>query len=279
MEPRPRLRLARRVSREERELRAAFLAEAETMTPYVAVEIGDELFFVRGGDPGVGKRLFVARWRSDMTVIAQATGILAAHGHDVTGTTFVDVGANIGTTTVPALRRHGFGAGVALEPSPDNFEVLRLNLAANDLLGRVRALQVAVSDTPGEFTFDQGPKNTGGHRLAGPRSESTDPPVTTVILDGLGLDPADVGLVWIDAVGHEGKVLRGAPSLLDAGVPVVTAVKIGWHRTVAEIVALLSAHYTHVVELRGDGTPRPAAALGDLVASLERSSDVLAFRA
>jgi hypothetical protein len=57
------------VGPEEREARAAFLAGSAELTPYVAVEIGDELFFVRGGDPGVGKRLFVARWRSDMTVI------------------------------------------------------------------------------------------------------------------------------------------------------------------------------------------------------------------
>ena len=39
----------------------------------------------------------------------------------------------------------------------------------------------------------------------------------------------DVGLLWIDAAGHDGEVLAGASKLLEAGVPIVTAIR---HRPV-----------------------------------------------
>jgi hypothetical protein len=48
---------------------------------------------------------------------------LGAHG------TLIDVGANVGVTTLPALRRFGFERAIAIEPSPDNVRLLRAALA------------------------------------------------------------------------------------------------------------------------------------------------------
>ena len=53
------------------------------------------------------------------------------------GRSFVDVGANIGTTTIPALLSHGFETAVAIEPEPENVRVLRMNVLLNDLEDRV----------------------------------------------------------------------------------------------------------------------------------------------
>ena len=266
-------------ARQRAQSRSAFLDEAAAITPYVAVGIGDELFFVPSGDAGVGRRVFVDGWRSDMTVLERAVGQL---GPPPDGAVFVDVGANIGTTTVMALRRHGFASAVAIEPSPENFKTLRINLVANGIDARVEALPVAASDREGEFPFKAGKPNTGGHRLAGQKSKSSSFTVQTVTLDGLvergTIDVTRAGLVWVDAVGHEAKVLGGATKLLEAGIPVVTAIKVGWTETLADLVRLLTPHYTDVVELRRLQEGRPIAELGALLDSLTRSTDVLLVR-
>jgi FkbM family methyltransferase len=243
------------------------------------VAIGDELFFVPSGDAGVGRRVFVEGWRGDMTVLERAVAQL---GPPSDGAAFVDVGANIGTTTVMALCRHGFASAVAIEPSPENFRTLRINLAANGIDARVEALPVAASDREGELPFKTGKRNTGGHRLAGASSKGSSFSVQTVTLDGLvergTIDVARAGLVWVDAVGHEARVLGGATKLLEAGIPVVTAIKVGWTETLAGLVRVLTPHYTHVVELRQLQESRPIAELGALIGSLSRSTDVLLVR-
>jgi len=116
------------------EAREAFFTAAGEVTPYVAVEVGEEVFFVATDDTGVGRRVFVRGKRRDMTTLANGLAELAARGiRPPADPVFVEVGANMGTTTVMALRRHGFASAVALEPSPQNAWLCRLNLVANGL--------------------------------------------------------------------------------------------------------------------------------------------------
>jgi FkbM family methyltransferase len=263
--------------------REAFLAEAAELTPYVAARVGDEVFVVSTDDAGVGRRVFVEGSRGDIEDLDAVVARLAEWGLRAPAeSVFVEVGANIGTTTVTAIRRHGFASAIALEPSPGNFRTLRINLVANDVDGRVQALPFAASDREGEVTFKTGKPNSGGHRIA---ETVRDKPggkrvtVQAVTLDGLvergTIDPARVGLLWVDAVGHEGKVLAGASRLLEAGVPVVTALRVGWPETTALLVDLLTPSYTEVVDLRDAQVARPIGELGSIVAGLEHSTDVL----
>jgi hypothetical protein len=87
-----------------------------------------------------------------------------------------------------------------------------------------------------------------------------------VTLDGLvarGIVPPErAGLLWIDAQGHEPAVLAGASSLIDAGVPMVVAVRqvkgdpetarpwVAPSGLRARVLASLRAGYTEAVELR-----------------------------
>ncbi len=267
--------------------REAFFAEAARFSPYLAVETATgETFFVSTSDLGIGKRVFVYGRRKDMDVLACAMRLAAELGAEPPAEpVLLEIGANIGTTTVTALRSHGFASAVALEPSPGNFRLLRLNLVANGLDDRVRAIRVAASDRKRELVFDVSHHNSGTHRVpppdVGPLGDAV-LAVEAVTVDSLVeegiVDPGRLGLVWIDAAGHESKVLAGARALLERGIPVVTAIKHGWPQTVAEVLDLLKAHYTDVAELRYLRTSCPVGEVDALLAPLGRSTDLLAIR-
>ena len=60
---------------------------------------------------------------------------------------FIDIGANIGTSTIAALALPMFDSAVCCEPETENFRMLGANLALNDL-DDVKRFQVAVSARP-----------------------------------------------------------------------------------------------------------------------------------
>lgn len=266
--------------------REAFFDSARTLTPYLALETGrGELFFVRTDDQ-LGMRLFVRKRRKDGKMLINAVKRIGEYRTSVEGSTFVDVGANIGTTTVLALRRHPFSRAVAIEPSPENFKTLRLNLTANDVDRAAIAIESAVSDKEGERTLVLSSDSSGKHVLNEGVLESESPamtvPVQTVTLDGLAargeLAPAEVGLLWIDAAGNEANVLAGASTLIEAGVPITTAVRFhrdSWSESREALVELL-ASYTDFALLRG--ACEQSNDLGTLLNGLQRNSDVLAVR-
>jgi len=82
----------------------------------------------------------------------------------VAGGTFVDVGANIGLTSIPTARRFGARC-IAIEPDPHNLRYLRNNIELNGLQELIRVIHSAASDTAGELDFELSPDNLGDHRI------------------------------------------------------------------------------------------------------------------
>jgi len=180
----------------------------------------------------VSGHLFLKQGRGDMKLLQRcAMTVAALLGQDaIAGRLLIDVGANIGSTTINALHDGLFGHVLAIEPDPENFETLRLNLLLNGLEARATAIQAAASDVDGELSLVVNPTRSGKHRIASGDERASGAAeekltVAAVTLDSLGeegvYDPADVGLVWIDAEGHEGHILGGATELTRRSVPVV----------------------------------------------------------
>jgi FkbM family methyltransferase len=274
----------------EREARKAFFLEAGTLTPYLGVEIEGQLFLIHTQDVRLGSGIFAERGRKDLSILASSVRLLAERGVRISDSTIVDVGAHIGTTTVSAVGRHGFAAGVAIEPAPDNFRTLRLNLVANELDSVVTAINAAVANTEGEQRLVLSGRSSGEHALdtaATPRGRLAGAVTTrTVTLDGLVerdvIDPSQVGLLWIDAPGSELAVLEGASALREAGVAITVAVRPrleSWAELTASLTALL-AGYNTFVDMRHDA--RPTDDLSALLDSVQRrgrrATDVLCIR-
>jgi FkbM family methyltransferase len=265
--------------------RRRFFRQAARFTPYVSVQAKELTFFVSTQDR-LGRGLFARRWREDMGHLENAVEALEDHGLSPAGSTLIDIGANIGTTTVSAIRRHGFARAVALEPEPRNFGLLRLNLLANGVDSSVTAIEVGASDRVGRVDFVRSRTSSGEHALA--QFVPADrlhhiisveaATIDSLVREGM-IDPAKIGLVWMDVEGAEALVLAGASTLLERRVPIAAAIrptKPGWQVT-KEALARHLAVYTTVVHLRS-GQLRTSVELARLLESLKRTEDLLFFQ-
>ncbi|UUY05676.1 FkbM family methyltransferase [Svornostia abyssi] len=211
---------------QSREGRLAFFDAAAATTPLLGVDTPVGTFVTRTADRGVGRVLFSRSERGEMALLRDAVALLADRGASPRPV-FIDCGANIGTTTVPALTTMGFSRAIVFEPEPSNFRLLKANLALNDLDTRVIAHRAAVSSEPGSAHLRLHPRNSGAHSIrkdAGTRNEDTTPVTLTTVdaaVAAAALDPSDIGLLWLDVQGHEAAALQGARAVLAAGAPVV----------------------------------------------------------
>ena len=189
-------------------------------------------------DRAIGRLLFTRR-EFELDKIeralrcAIAAGVLAPRNDGW----LLDVGANVGSVCIPLVRGGTFARAVAFEPEPKNYAHLLRSLALNGLdEGTIRPVNAALSSTNGTASLELAFGNFGDHRIRVEAPTSSHPDcreedrsviaVPVHRLDDavrmLGLAPDTVKLIWIDAQGHEGQVIDGAPALIAAGVPVVT---------------------------------------------------------
>jgi hypothetical protein len=134
--------------------RGRFIESAEGFTPFIAIEANGGRYVLRTDDYHVTKSLFIKAARGEMKLLPRSISVLQATGNWTReGGTFVEAGANIGTTTVSAMRLGHFSRAIVCEPEPLNFALLELNVIANALEREVTALPVAGGDTDGEVEF------------------------------------------------------------------------------------------------------------------------------
>lgn len=145
----------------------------------------------------------------------------------------IDVGANMGTICIPAIKRGFVGKAFAIEPEPLNFRHLMANIYLNDLAEKIKVFNCAVGAEDNQFLeFELSESNMGDHRVkvssaSGDWNES-DRKTIMVPSDSLNKILADLHeddlkstLVWIDTQGYEGIALKGASVILEKKCPLV----------------------------------------------------------
>jgi FkbM family methyltransferase len=160
------------------------------------------------------------------------------------GGTYLDIGANLGATTLP-LAAVGGCVIHAFEPDPTNFQMLKANLAINCASHSVLLHQIALGDVNGKLAFEINPSNPGDNRLAGSghpaMGESTWKRIEVEVrrLDDLFGFLAKPLVVKIDAQGAEAKIIAGG------------------RRTLAD-AELISLEWYPYLLARVGGDPQPA---------------------
>lgn len=157
----------------------------------------------------------------EQAMMNDIVALLTRLGLHRTDSALVDIGANIGTTTIGMLRAGSFAKAVSVEPEPGNVRLLKRNVVLNGLTDRVHVVSSAASDRAGTMSMSFCHQNRGDHRMRPAGDGQFEVPVQTIdaILAETGV--GDPGLVWADTQGHEAFVLRGGERLFSTGVPTV----------------------------------------------------------
>jgi FkbM family methyltransferase len=203
------------------------------ITPFVGVEQGGIRFILPTRDTLVGLDTFI-HGHYEIEKLAQALALAHKYGgKPLAGQDLLDIGANIGTTSIPAVKEHKAAHVWAFEPAPDNVRLLRCNIHLNDLSERITVVPVALSDHDGEADLGLSKMGGGDHRVMTSNEEGyfgesswdrISVPVRRLdeMVDELGIDLSRVALAWLDTQGYEARILVGASGLTSSTVPVLT---------------------------------------------------------
>jgi FkbM family methyltransferase len=250
--------------------RRLFFRVAKHFTPIVAVDAQDGRYLVSTRDQMIGYWTFM-NGSFDADTLQKGMALLGAvtdGEFSLEGRTTLDIGANIGTQTVPLIGTWSAGRVIAIEPDPGNATLLRQNVVANGYERAATVLELAVSNVDGVVQLERSDVNPGDHRVRVAGSDQAARmgeenralvDVRAARIDSLiaeGAIPADdVALIWMDTQGHEGHVLAGATRLLGR-VPVITEYwPYGLRRAggLELFHTLVAEHFRTVIDLGSGG--------------------------
>lgn len=182
---------------------------------------GREKYFVRTDDEAIGRKIYLYG-EYDFRKFLRSVELLGPRAPGV----IFDVGANVGSICIPAVKRGYMRAAVAIEPEPTNYALLSANVRWNGLSEEIRCLNLGLSDAPSEATMELVlSNNTGSFRIgeaSAAKERIEDTPIVLRRFDDLNFSTnPKTDLLWLDIEGHEVHALRGMVGALESGTPVV----------------------------------------------------------
>jgi FkbM family methyltransferase len=196
-------------------------------TELLAINNFNEKYIVNSNDKVIGRSLYI-NGSFEFEIFLHTLEILK---NKIKTETLVDIGANIGSICIPAVKRGIFKNCFAIEPEPYNFDLLTKNIFINNLSNKIQTFNVALGQFDNKkIKFELSENNYGDHRI---KSNTTEKnyfnedkrkiidieikKLDTVIEDS---DPKET-LLWIDVQGYEGFVLEGGMNILSKKPPLV----------------------------------------------------------
>ena len=137
----------------------------------------------------------------------------------------VDIGANIGSISLPAIKRNYFKQAICFEPDKASFRLLKANILINDIENKMSAFNLAISDKKGTKKLLSDNKYNRGNNMLVENSAKTSKNITLVKTDILDnfcskLNKGNA-LIKIDVQGHEGNILKKAKKTLTKKIPIM----------------------------------------------------------
>mgnify|MGYP003956053449 CR=1 FL=1 len=134
--------------------------------------------------------------------------------------TLVNVGAHIGSTCIPAIKKGYFKNLIAFEPSKKNFNLLSANIFINDLGDKTKLYNIALSNKKSQVGIKKY-QNSGDFRVVRSKSGISEI-VKSDILDNntKNLNKKN-SLIFMDTQGHEPFIFLGSKKTLKKKIPFV----------------------------------------------------------
>jgi len=225
----------------------------------IKARIHSNYMYLDALDPGISTNLLVEGTREPGHV-AQVKGNLK------TGMCGIDIGANIGYYVLIEAKQIGEkGRIYAIEPEPENIELLKKNIIANGFENQVSVFQYLVGDRDEMSSlrlsaFSNRHSVSEANRYKIPGSEKAPViPVPMIRLDSFmeqkNLRPEDVNFLRMDVEGYEVVIFQGMNKLLNAKTPLKIFIELHpkwygeWGWTLEKFIDQLSAHGLKVKSL------------------------------
>jgi len=137
--------------------------------------------------------------------------------------TLIDVGANIGTVSIPAIKDGFFKKSIAFEPNPKIYNILKINIFLNHLNKKIIPLDFCLSSKNNDnLSFKMSNTNYGDTRFNKDNKNNSFPTNKVKKLDSfLKLVNPLKTLIKIDAQGFEPEVLLGSKLFLIFKPPLI----------------------------------------------------------
>jgi FkbM family methyltransferase len=212
----------------------------------------------RGDATGVARRL-VRRARLPLDEILETRELAV-------GRLMIDIGANVGTTSIPRAILGDFAWIYAIEPHPRNYACLVGNIIANGVRGLVLPDRVAIGDLNGGMTMRR--MRSGTHHLVRRADDIREEERITVPcftldtwIERIGIDLSDVSFIKCDTQGWDARVLAGAEQVLACR-------HIAWQiefspamleragTSTDAVFHLIERRFSHFIDLRSTGGDR-----------------------
>jgi FkbM family methyltransferase len=220
---------------------------------YVRREVLGSQMYLDVKDPGICRDLILYGIREQWAI-----GVMKELLRP--GQTVVDVGANIGFyVLLESLKVGPSGKVYAIEPVPDNYELLRRNVDLNRR-GNIEMHRCAVGDKPGRAQMHLSHLRNW-HAMTAVHATGRVIDVDVVTLDSFLDGKPAPSLVRMDVEGYEHEILRGMEQTLDRSNDLTLFIEIHPHIIGAEkmrsMLLLLERHGYQIARIasrRGEDT-------------------------
>jgi FkbM family methyltransferase len=192
------------------------------------------------------------------------------------GGVMLDLGANIGTTSIPRVVLGDVTMAYCCEPDPLTYACLVRNVVDNGLRGVVLPDQTAIGDRDGVVHLRRVGASGGFYVVPHAAQDTIDVPCLTLDhwIDRLSIDLAAVTFIKADVEGFEQRVFAGAPrTLAQRHIAWQLEVKPAYLRAVGDSLASLcemaARAFTHFIDLNAEAAGSRVRPIGELADGLE----------
>ncbi len=189
-------------------------------SPYNSCVVNHGLKFIfNTNDNVIGEDMLLTGSVYSERLINTFFDLVKCYYGDIRGNIFLDIGANIGTTSVyvkkiiaPYLRVIG------LEPQKELYEIFRVNCILNEVED-IETMMLGISNNNGDRILRYIKDNPGGSYITDKIEKEND--IENIAVMTLSkfvieqnIDIKDIGYIWMDTEGHESEIIEGGLSVL-----------------------------------------------------------------
>ena len=192
--------------------------------PYITVDIFSPSanryfhFLFRSNDPYMAKHMWGVNRKVHSEEEIRTFLMLSQRYYGITPDSkgsFLDIGGNIGTTSIYVSKCCPALDVLAFEPDPDNSKIFRINCILNN--SNAALYNIALGERNTDVSLALSDNNMGDHRILNASLEARRKKTVCMRTFDTWLEehPQTIKYIWMDVQGYEGFVLEGMQKALD----------------------------------------------------------------